>query len=217
MDDQTFRIYRKNPVKFVREVLGVQLRDYQIKSLALLDEHYIHTWARQTGKNYSIYATSIWKSLFYPGTKILIGTKFEHIRYHQNELYEIVSKIRDLIPYEFRFFKQSDSILCKCVNGSSILISNKIRAYQEYDYIFYNYEMRLPHDIEIAVNLPEKPIVHIFDLGNEIGLRLPRQIVTWKDVQGRNVEWAKCILEQLGPNQFKKEFLATEEDIRNLS
>lgn len=222
--DTLFRKYRKDQVAFAKDILGIKLRKYQIEFMANLDEHGLHKWCRQSGKNMAIYCSTIWKAVFYPNTKIVIGTRHGSIGFTIRELEILAERAAHAINEICGVTLKHNPRNLTFSNGSKILLSpNMFR--EEADYLIGNYDVYLPPEIEKEHKMQGSTRLHIFDVDQlDIAVRTTAgisgvgvQVVTWRDVYHNDVKWARDMLSCIGEKAFRVQFLATPADIAELS
>lgn len=224
LNDVTFRLYRKDQVAFVRDVLGINLRKYQIEFMANLDEHGLHKWCRQSGKNMAIYTASIWKAVFYPNTRIVIGTRPGSVGFTIRELEILAERAASRIKSVTGVSLKHNPRNLEFSNGSKILLSHNMFR-EEADYLIGNYDVYLPPEIEKEHRIQGSTRLHIFDADHlDIAVRntsgvsgVGIQIVTWREVYDNDVKWARDMLNCIGEKAFRLQFLATDQDIIELS
>lgn len=201
-------LYKKCPYRFATDVLGIALRPYQQKFIGLLDQDYMHQWARQTGKDVAIIAATMWKAMMFDHVDIIIMARHNRMKEVFSDFSEII-RINELPSIygsgrQFEFDK----------TGSRITIVDNIPHGSTCDYVFYNQDIEMQFT-PLVNREGNKPIIHIIDTGYAINCNFPVQKVSWKDVDS-SLFRASIVLDQMGESRYKEEMLATSEDIEQI-
>jgi len=104
-----------------------------------------------------------------------------------------------------------------------LLSANMFR--EEADYLIGNYDIYLPPEMEKEHKFKSDTKVHVFDSEpidilintNKGQCQVLVQMVNWRGVHDNDSEWAINMLNYIGEKAFRLHYLATDDDIVELS